>query len=303
MFKTLRLKNFQCHKTLTIDFDEYVSVVCGASDIGKSAILRALRWLCLNKPSGSGFLRSGAKGVSVRLCTESGLVKRLRSRQRNEYLYRDQAYRSLGAGGVPEGITLLLNVSEDSFQLQHDPPYWLSESPGQVAKNLNRIVDLSLIDSTLANLASELRKAKIKVEVSEQRLTSCTEQLSTLTWVQEANGQLTVLESMEVRLQQKRSRIAQIEAGLAKVLGIDQALQNAARVHREAVSMIRLGDRVLDLRTRREQLQETLNRCSSWERQERQIRQELTEVNGRLESLSGSLCPVCGQEIRALLPS
>lgn len=303
MLQQLRIKNFQCHKNLTIDFDEHLTVITGPSDIGKSAILRALQWLCFNRPAGSSFLRHGAKAVSVALVLPDVSLLRFRGRYKNLYRLQGRTFTALGSAGVPEELSRILNTNPDSFGLQHEAPYWLSLSPGQVSRKLNTIVDLSLIDSTLGNLAKELRKARTICEITEQRLTSVIAQRDKLTWVQSADEQLTVLESMEIRLQQKRSRITQIKASLTRVQDTDQALQNASRTHRNAARVIRLGDEILSLRTRHKQLQENLHRITSWIRQESQLRQQLTEVNDRLGKLEGTLCPVCGQEIKTLSPS
>ena len=50
MIKSIHLRNFQRHKKLDIDLSEGVNVIVGPSDIGKTAILRALYWLRFNRP-------------------------------------------------------------------------------------------------------------------------------------------------------------------------------------------------------------------------------------------------------------
>ena len=52
MIKNLLLKNFQSHIDSKIEFDSGFNVICGSSDSGKSALLRALMWVIANRPSG-----------------------------------------------------------------------------------------------------------------------------------------------------------------------------------------------------------------------------------------------------------
>lgn len=56
----LRIQNFQAHKDTTIEFDRIATIV-GPSDIGKSAVLRALKWVAKNEPKGISFVRDGDK--------------------------------------------------------------------------------------------------------------------------------------------------------------------------------------------------------------------------------------------------
>jgi len=55
MIKTLSIQNYQSHKDSTLEFDPGVNVIVGSTDSGKTAIIRALRWLIWNRPNGDSF--------------------------------------------------------------------------------------------------------------------------------------------------------------------------------------------------------------------------------------------------------
>jgi len=57
MIKYLQIQNFQSHKDSLLEFDPGVNVIVGSSDSGKTAVIRALRWLVWNRPSGDAFRR------------------------------------------------------------------------------------------------------------------------------------------------------------------------------------------------------------------------------------------------------
>ena len=59
------LENFQSHKFTSVEFDRGLNIIVGASDSGKTAILRAIKWALYNDPAGDYFIREGATEASV----------------------------------------------------------------------------------------------------------------------------------------------------------------------------------------------------------------------------------------------
>jgi len=55
MLKTLRGENFQSWRELLMTLSPGVNVIVGESDAGKSAIMRMLRLLITNRPSGDAY--------------------------------------------------------------------------------------------------------------------------------------------------------------------------------------------------------------------------------------------------------
>ena len=53
----LVLKNFQCHKKLTINFDTGMTCLMGENNGGKSSAIRALYWILTNSPRGDWMQR------------------------------------------------------------------------------------------------------------------------------------------------------------------------------------------------------------------------------------------------------
>lgn len=172
MLERLQVQNFQCHKRLDITFAPDVTTIVGPSDVGKSAALRALRWLATNQPGGQTFVRQGAKGTTVKLWVDGTTCTRKRAAAaggENTYAVGGQTLKAFGRG-VPEGVEALLALGPTTWQLQHDGPFWLSLTPGEVAKQLNAVVDLSVIDETLAHVARATTRASTRLQVLEDEL-------------------------------------------------------------------------------------------------------------------------------------
>ena len=82
----LTIENFQSHEFTQIDFSPGFNVIVGQSDQGKSALIRALKWLIYNEPRGVDFIRVGATRSSVTiLLTDGTQITRERTPSRNRY--------------------------------------------------------------------------------------------------------------------------------------------------------------------------------------------------------------------------
>lgn len=177
-FKSIKLENFQSHIETTVQFAPGITTIVGPSDHGKSAILRALKWVCLNDIDGDGFITEGEKTCSVALTTDQ-LVDNDHEINRskgtkfslNTYALDGKVFKSFNTN-VPAEIENTLHVNDINFQCQHDSPFWFAESAAEVSRQLNAVVDLSIIDSTLTNIAASVSEAKQKKKICDERLTA-----------------------------------------------------------------------------------------------------------------------------------
>ncbi len=196
MLERLQIKNFQKHNILRIKPDPQITAITGPSDIGKSSVLRAFRWLATNRPRGSGFLRHGAEDTSVRIRIDGTDIERKKGKAGNTYKVNGKELEAFGTD-VPEQVQQILRLDNVNFQGQHEPPFWFSLTAGEVAKQLNSIVDLGLIDTTTSKLVSMLRKAKAEQEVVEERLAKAEEEVEELGYVPKLDRELVELEKAE----------------------------------------------------------------------------------------------------------
>lgn len=201
MFEKLLVQNFQTHSKLRVDFDPRITCIVGPSDTGKSAIIRALCWACTNQPSGDEFIRWGTSGTTVKLSVDGHTVTRRRSPggDTNEYHLDKQAFSAFGRGGVPEPIEKLLNLGSVCWQGQHDAPYWFSDTAGEVSRQLNAIVDLGIIDETLAQVGRAFHRARTKLETAEESLTEAKAAHDALAWVPNFEAAVALVEAAEAR--------------------------------------------------------------------------------------------------------
>lgn len=205
----LTLRNFQAHEKLVIEFDPNITTIVGASDVGKSAIIRALSWVLYNQPSGEAFIKHGEERVRTRLTLDDGVVITRERGKENLYKLDEQEFKAFGSN-VPDAIRDLLKVSEINIQRQFDAPFWFAESNGEVSRRLNEIVNLGIIDDALASVAAQLRKANERVEFSKERVSELEEKARSFAFVEAFSAQVSLCASLqkEVReMQAKRARL------------------------------------------------------------------------------------------------
>lgn len=182
MLLELRILNFQAHAKRRIKFSPGVTAIVGSSDVGKSAIIRALRWVACNTPPGLAHRRHGADFVSAELLADDHRVKRFRSNSENRYWLDEQEFASFG-NEVPDPIKEFLAIGNHNFQEQHDSPYWLSIPGSQVSRELNAIIDLEIVDDVAAHLTAKTRTAIATLDVVESRLAVATSESNKLATV------------------------------------------------------------------------------------------------------------------------
>lgn len=195
MIEELRIQNFQVHGKLVVKFGPGITTIVGPSDTGKSAIIRALRWVATNQPGGDAFVRYGAKGCTVRVVVDGRHVTRKRKAggDVNTYHLDDQEYKAFGRG-VPDTIAEFLNLPGVCWQGQHDPSFWFGDTPGEVSRQLNAIVDLGVIDVTLTNVARTFTKARNRLDVAEENLTTAKANAEDTKWAVECGEALSIVE-------------------------------------------------------------------------------------------------------------
>jgi len=167
MLKELHIKNFLSHKKTELKFSPGVNIIVGESDSGKSVIIRALRWVVFNRPSGDSIRSTWGGDTSVDLVLDGGRVKRVKSKKDNMYVLGDNVELKAIRTDVPEEVGKLINMSSLNLQTQFESHFLLSRTAGERAQYFNSIAHLDKIDIGLRNIAKWIRGAQVIV-TSEQ---------------------------------------------------------------------------------------------------------------------------------------
>lgn len=295
----LDLKHFQCHRSRSIEFDPLITTLVGKTNSGKSAVLRALRWLVQNYPGSDEFISDGEKYSRARLTIDGHRVIR-RIGDRNEYSLDGKVYKAFGRS-VPPAISELLNLTDENFQGQLDAPFWFSLTPGQVAKELNRIINLGVIDRSLANLAQISRQATSEVALTKTRLQEAKQARAKLVWVPEMSEKLGVLQSKQQTLAAKAQKRANLAVLVQQASELTAAKKNASNRAKRGRTAVQVGQAWLVKRQMVEGLQALVEEIQQLEQRQCEERKRLEKAQKELQQATqGKQCPICGNKF---LPS
>jgi len=251
MLNKIEIRNYSTNKKLDIEFGPNVTSLIGSSYTGKSAALRALKWNITNKPSGDNFINWDAEKTSVRITFDDNKkVIRRKGKGMNLYKLGKKEFKAFG-NEVPKEIREAFNMSAINFQGQHDAPFWFCETAGEVSRQLNNIVNLNIIDTTLANIASLIRKTNTAIEISQDKLKEITTKKKELAYIKDIDTDLKHLEILHSEHQKKAIGLSRIEELLQLVNKYREAREIAAQLSTGANLAISAGDRYRKVRNSR----------------------------------------------------
>lgn len=182
MIDSILVENFQSHKSTLLQLSQGVNVIKGVSHSGKSSIIRAIKWVLFNRPSGTPFKPffsdEHAETLVAISFNDGKSVNHIRGKKLHTYMVTDGEHTtSLTALGtdVPEEVTTVLNMNEINYLSQHEGYYLLQDSAGAVAKLLNQLVGIDIIDKCfeessrrITGLNSDIKYTEIDIKTNEE---------------------------------------------------------------------------------------------------------------------------------------
>lgn len=255
MLNKLKLYNFRKHKKLTVEFSPNVTTLQGKSFSGKSTIIRALRWVESNQPSGNGMIRWGETKANVVLWVDENRITRRRTASSNEYQLNDRKFVAFG-NNVPEPVAKVLNMGDINFQGQFDAYFWFCNTAGEVSRQLNAIINLNIIDTTLANIASEIRETAIAIGLSEKRIEGVCARKKQLKYVKQMNKELKWLEDIEKHKVENDHMCDELYEIICLGVRHTREKKKQARLASATRTVVQIGESCQEITTQTHNLQE-----------------------------------------------
>lgn len=297
MIEELLLENFQAHKKLRLRLGPGVTTLTGPSDRGKSSVVRALRWLCHNEPRGTGFVRQGAGGARVTLTIDGRKVSRSNVGH-NLYTLDGKEFAAFGSA-VPPEVAALLSITPLNFQRQHDAPLWFSLGAGAVSRELNAVVNLALIDSTLSNLASIKRDADRDVAAREQELLEARRDIDELRGAEALAQAVAAADELSVSCSQKRTACAALSSLATQHANhqsrLGQIQKPLLKLDKRLAELEKLSKRAQELAARAQGLAALSNEHKAASERLEALEEESARCQGELTAALAAGCPLCGK--------
>lgn len=233
--KKVELHNFQSHEYTEMEFDRGLNVILGNSDVGKTAILRAIKWALYNEPKGDYFIRQGEKDVSCKVTFSNGVVvERLKTPSKNSYFLVDASGNEMRFEGfgidVPKEITDVTNMYKVSLDNsnnktilniaeQLDGPFLLNEQASLRASAIGRLIGVNYVDDALRTVVRDNKRTNQEIVELIKNKDDLKKQLDEFSYIKEYKEKfekITRIRNKIKTLQDRLELISKIKENLDK---------------------------------------------------------------------------------------
>lgn len=268
------IENFQSHSKTEIRpaGPGSLTVITGPTDSGKTAVVRALRWVMYNEPQGSDFIRAGCDFARVTLELADGtLVARERGKSYNRYALVTEGQRRVLEGfgaSVPAEVQELLGVRPVTFgdievrpnlagQLE-GPFLGTSVSAGARARVLGKLAGTEEVDLALKAVGTDLYRRGQDDKRLAKELEGLETQIKAYDYLPALKAQtealaaiLATLKDLVARKERAtalRARLQEADAGIARAKATLNGLVSLPTLIKMVSTLEASGRRRFDLR-------------------------------------------------------
>lgn len=249
--KKLTIKNFQSHKYSELIFAQDLNVIIGPSDSGKTSIIRALKWVLYNEPSGDFFIREGESEVSVTITlSDNTILKRYRTKSKNGYQMItsdgiESTFEGIGTS-VPQEIIDVTGISKMLLDGDHsnainlgeqlEGPFLLSEKTSTRANAIGRLVGVDIIDEALREVLRDLRNLNQTKNLKEESIEELNNNIKDYDYIDELKikhknlklllNRINEFEEKKLKLEDIKNKYNKVEISLIEIENILLKLSN-----------------------------------------------------------------------------
>jgi DNA repair protein SbcC/Rad50 len=285
----LVMENFQSHVRSEFRFGPGLNVIVGPSDSGKSAAVRALRWVLYNEPRGVDHVRLGSASCRVQVTFSDGVeivreLYRTKAVARHRYIVRqpgeqEKTFEGFGTD-VPPDVTrahgmpqIYLDKDRDvtlNLGSQLEGPFLLADTGTNRARAIGRILGVHVVDAAIRGSVRDLREMNRRRGDLEKEVERLDGELApfadlpaqeealrkagdALTGAEASTRRLERLERLRDDLAEREAAGVAIGAALRSLAGLPQAEAAVAKAETAAVRAREAGRIATALNRNREE--------------------------------------------------
>lgn len=306
----LHIKNAFSHKDTLLKFHKGVNVIVGeASDAGKSAILKCIRILYENKPDGTDWISDWSKTAIIKGKVDGNIVKRFKKytlsktgrrsvvKSNNRYHLNKRKFTGFKRS-VPQPIADLFNIIDVNTQHQLDPPFLMKESPGEVARYFNRIVNLDDIDSTTKNITTKRKEEDAQLKKLNKEKKRLNKEVKEFKWVVEASDEIRRLETIGRTIETTSQQIHDIQSLIEQIEDLETEMEVLSKLIKAEPAIIHLMNLEESIRKDAKEYNDIATLVEDIERitlRMKKKNKEKTKLERLLKKLMPNICPLCGK--------
>ena len=164
----IRIQGFQSHIDSHFNLGNGLNVITGPSGAGKTAVLRAIKYVAFNEPQGEAFVNEKVGEAIVTIYLNNGaIITKRRKKGKTSYLLQvnEEDEGSLyEKSEVPEEVKRQLQIEKQTFgdfetalnfAFQLDAPFLLSETASAGAKILGKLAGTESVDLAIKGVSKD----------------------------------------------------------------------------------------------------------------------------------------------------
>lgn len=284
----VKIENFQSHEKSELEFASGLNVIVGPSDQGKSAVVRAIKWVLFNEPRGSEFIRNGASAARVELELSNGFtIIRERSSSKNRYNVINpdgeiKVYEGFG-NDIPDevksvhGICKVLIDTDSSVCLnigeQLDAPFLISQTGSTKAKAIGRLTGVHVLDNAIRECLNDIKRETQLVSKYKAEENELTEKLDSYKDLQKIEKQINKCEII----------IQKINKLNEKHNKLDKYRIEYSKVNQEINELLKVNVKLKNVESTEDMIEELSNKTNYLNRL-KDVYKRLNNVNSQIKS-------------------
>lgn len=255
MLTQVQIRNFQSHDNSVLDLSPGINTLVGDSDCGKSAVMRAILWAITNSPQGDAHVSDWIKtpkgkvkaGEHCQVIIDSNpghgmhSVCRERSDDFNGYKVYDggddcREFSALRTD-VPIEVSQCFNLGPVNIQRQMDAPFLIASTPGEAARFINQLVNLTDIDEAQTEINSLSRSCSADLKAAQASLDRAEAQVNAMGWVDRLKELSQRLQDLHEAIVRAEGRVRYINSGADSLRKAQETIEGLAGVDRAEDSL------------------------------------------------------------------
>ena len=228
MIDYIIIEKYQPYYDKTVlNFSDRVNTIIGDTGSGKSSIVRAFQAVFENDKSTPKFKsKLCKKGESFKITAKVDGHIIVRERSENKNIYElDGNIMPAGFGqGVPEKIKKILRLEDINKKFQFKDNFLISDSPSDIARYFNRLVNLEVIDRSFSNINKKKLKNNQDKDRLEKALEENNEKLEKYKSLPEIEKKLIEIENLSKNISENENLFIGITDKIEKIDAINSEM-------------------------------------------------------------------------------
>jgi exonuclease SbcC len=215
----VKIEGFQSHVNSYFPLGAGLNVITGPSDAGKTAVIRAVKWIAFNEPQGEAFVNVSVGEAAVTIFLENGaIITKRRRKGKTSYLIQ-QNEEDEGSlyekSEVPDEVKRLLQIEKQTFgdfetalnfSFQLDAPFLISETASAGAKILGKLAGTESVDLAIKGVRQDTHYTRLDRTAAEKEIEQIAGRMLAYTRIDDAKEAVDLAEMLLEQIENNHTK-------------------------------------------------------------------------------------------------